>query len=98
MSRKTYIWDPESRKLVEKSEYVRPQGLAMPDISEFVTTDGVAISSRSELRDYQKRTGLEQIGNDTVNGLDERGQYRTKPKPMPDIEPVIREAWQRHSK
>lgn len=69
----------------------------MPDISEFVTLDGIAISSRSQLREYQRRTGMEQIGNDTVNGLDERGQHRTKPKPMPDIEPVIRAAWQKHN-
>lgn len=98
MPRTTYIWNKETRKMVEKSEYVRQQrGLAMPDISEFVTTDGVPISSRSELREYQKRTGMEQIGNDSVNGLDDSGQYRTKRKPMPDIKPVIEAAWRRHN-
>ena len=37
---------------------------AMSDIAPFVTQDGVAIGSRSSLREYEQRTGTKQIGND----------------------------------
>jgi len=37
----------------------------MADITPFVTAgDNVPISSRSQLREYERRTGFRQIGND----------------------------------
>ena len=96
--RKRYVYDKETGKVVPKSEMLAKQrGFTLPDISEFVTTDGVQIGSRSDLREYQKRTGMEQIGNDTVNGLDADGSFRTKRKPMPDIRHPIEQAWRRHN-
>lgn len=83
--------------MVEKSEYVRRfTGMAMGDISEFVTTDGVQITSRSHLRDYQRATGFEQIGNDTVNGLDESGKYRRKVQELPPARHDVIEAMKKH--
>ena len=97
MSRKTYIWCPEARKLVEKGEYVPPRGgIALRDISEFVTMDGAHISSRSHLREYQRRTGFEQIGNDTVNPLDDRGRVTRKVQEMPPVRNDVIEAMKKH--
>ena len=97
MPRKTFIWDPETRKLVEKSEYVpRQRGLAMGDISEFVTMDGAHITSRSHLRDYQRRTGLEQIGNETVNPLDEKGRHTRVIQELPPATADVVEAMKKH--
>ena len=36
----------------------------MPDIKEFVAPGMVPISSRSQLREYEQRTGTRQVGND----------------------------------
>lgn len=36
----------------------------MPDIKHFTTQDGVEITSRSKLREYERRTGSRQVGND----------------------------------
>ena len=37
---------------------------AMSDIQPFVTQDGVEITSRSALRDYERANGVRQCGND----------------------------------
>ena len=36
----------------------------MPDIASFVTQDGAAIGSRSQLRAYERKNGVRQVGND----------------------------------
>ena len=50
--------------LVEKRR-AGPKGpLVISDIREFVTQDGVTITSRSSLRDYERKHGVKQVGND----------------------------------
>ena len=97
MVRRTYIWDHEAGKAVEKHEYVRRHaGMAMGDISEFVTMDGAHISSRSHLREYQRRTGFEQIGNETVNPLDEQGRHTRVIQELPPATADVVEAMKKH--
>lgn len=68
MARQTYVL--RDGVLVPKSEAVPfsksdASFYAMPDIAPFVTSgDNVPISSRSHLREYERRTGTRQIGND----------------------------------
>lgn len=68
MARETYVF--RNGELVPKHE---AQPLAsrsrsfqvMSDIAPFQTVgDRVAITSRSELREYERRTGTRQVGND----------------------------------
>jgi len=65
MARETYVF--RDGALVPKSE-ARPLATApyvMGDIKPFVTAgDRVEITSRSTLREYERRTGTRQIGND----------------------------------
>jgi len=51
-------------KIVEKHSGASSGPLVISDIKEFVTQDGVAITSRSQLRDYERRNGVRQVGND----------------------------------
>ena len=102
MTRKTYVWDPETRKLVDKREahWLRTQSYpdgVLPDIKDFQTQDGVHIKGRTSLREYQRRTGLEQIGNDPVNGVDEQGGFRRKVHELPPARDDVIEAFKRHS-
>ncbi len=64
MARKTYVI--RNGELVEKSQAQPSETGAffMPDITPFVTQDGVPISSRSELRAYEQKHGVKQTGND----------------------------------
>jgi hypothetical protein len=67
-SRETFVF--RNGKLVPKAEAqpLPSHGRSfqvMPDITPFQTAgDRVAITSRSELREYERRTGTRQIGND----------------------------------
>lgn len=67
MARETYVI--RDGALVPKSEAAPlttagPSFYAMPDIAPFVTQDKVEITSRSALRDYERRNGVKQVGND----------------------------------
>lgn len=67
MARCTYVL--RDGRLVPKSEAAPltnagPSFYAMPDIAPFVTQDKVEITSRSALRDYERRNGVKQVGND----------------------------------
>ena len=62
MARETYVM--RDGKLVPKRKAAPLPGLYMPDISEFRTIDGVTISSRKHLRDYERAHNCRQIGND----------------------------------
>jgi len=64
MARETYVL--RDGKLVPKSEAPLRGGAFsyMPDIKEFQTIDGTTISSRKQLRDYERAHGVKQIGND----------------------------------
>lgn len=50
-------------ELVEKNSPAAYSNI-MPDIAEFKTQDGTPITSRSHLREYEKRMGVKQIGTD----------------------------------
>jgi len=62
--RTTYVL--RDGKLVEKTDAQRPDSgpFFLPDISPFRTQDGTAISSRSQLRAYETKHGIRQVGND----------------------------------
>ena len=63
MARQTFVLRGD--KLVPKSEAPPLPGMTyMPDITEFQTIDGTTISSRKQLRDYERAHGVKQIGND----------------------------------
>lgn len=95
--RKTYVWDKATRKLVPKGARRIPHMGVLPDIKDFQTTDGVNINGRAGLKEYEKRTGMEQIGNDSVNGLDEHGRLRRIIQEMPSARHDVIEAMKRHS-
>jgi hypothetical protein len=63
--RKRYVM--RDGELVEKtgeSRVYSQQNQALSDIKPFVTQDGTEISSRSTLREYEKKHGVRQTGND----------------------------------
>ena len=67
MPRATYVLRDGKLVLKEHAAPLRtsnPAIFVMPDISPFVTQDKVEITSRSGLRDYERRNGVRQIGND----------------------------------
>lgn len=74
MSRKTYVY--RDGELVEK-HLARPNGRRtlnfVPDIQPFTTQDGTHISSRSQLRHYERAHGVKQVGNDWTGS--ERPQF-----------------------
>ena len=52
-------------RLVRKRSAPAPTAFAvMPDIAPFVTQEGAAIGSRSQLRAYEQKNGVRQVGND----------------------------------
>lgn len=66
--RKTYVYDKHKKCLVEKADYVREQRAphVMPDIQEYQVVGpeyGKVISSRSKHREYLKRHGLIEVGD-----------------------------------
>ena len=93
-----------NRKLVPKHladpnpQELKPTHGVMPDIGAFQTTDGVGISSRKHLRDYERATGLEQIGNDTTCGRNDDGSLVGRiVDEMPSARATVEEAMRRHS-
>lgn len=96
--RKTFVFDKVSGRVVPKGEASHRRMAVMPDIKSFVTVDGVPIDSRSELREYQRRTGLEQCGDDAMFGRNDDGSpIRRIVQEMPDIRADAIEAFKRHS-
>ncbi len=101
MPRQTYVM--RNGKLVPK--HLAPPLLgrgmnhgAMPDIEPFVTTDGVEITGRAALREYQRRTGLEQVGDDLICGKNDDGSLKGRiVQEMPDVRPLVEEAMRIHS-
>lgn len=96
--RKTFVFDKATGRVVAKG-VTRIQHLGvLPDIAEFQTTDGVAISSRSHLREYERRTGLEQCGDDYLHGTKEDGTMRGRiVEELPSARHDVIEAFKRHS-
>lgn len=66
--RRRYRYDKDLERVVEIHDHNGPENPTfhgvMPDIKHFTTQDGVEITSRSKLRDYERRTGTRQVGND----------------------------------
>lgn len=60
--KKTWIQDPETRKLIPKEEYIRAQrqpSYVQGDIEPFVSPiDGKAIYSRRQLREHNHKHGV----------------------------------------
>lgn len=68
MSRKTYVYDKATGKMVEKTaEIARELGIRIiPDINEYQVVGpeyGKVITSRSRHREYLKRHNLMEIGD-----------------------------------
>lgn len=63
-----YRYDAELEVVVQIHDHNGPESQTfhgiMPDIRHFQTQDGHEITSRSKLREYERRTGSRQIGND----------------------------------
>lgn len=63
-----YRYDPDLDAVVQIYSHngpeVTPCHQFMPDIKHFYTQDKVEITSRSKLREYERRTGSRQVGND----------------------------------
>ena len=66
--RRRYRYDKDLDAVVEIHDHNGPENPTfhgvMPDIRHFHTQDGVEITSRSKLREYERRTGTRQVGND----------------------------------
>jgi hypothetical protein len=58
--------DKEGKPMVDPNEKWEPKVMNfMPDIGEFTSPiDGTVISSRAQLKEYEKRKGVIQVGND----------------------------------
>lgn len=64
--RRSYVWDPVKKELVPK-ESARPSEAPaiFPDTPEFTLPGSkVVISGRRAKREYMKRAGVEEVGND----------------------------------
>lgn len=61
MTRTRYVY--RNGKLVPKASTVHSYNV-LRDIEPFTTQDGVHISSRSQLREYEQANGVKQVGND----------------------------------
>lgn len=68
MPRRRFVWNKDTCKMDEVPldyEAPAPEGpFVMGDIQPFVTTDKVEITSRSGLREYERRNNVRQVGND----------------------------------
>lgn len=66
--RRRYRYDRDLDRVVEIHDHNGPPTTTdhrfVPDIRPFMTQDGVEITSRSKLRDYERRTGSRQCGDD----------------------------------
>lgn len=62
-------------ELVEKHKAAPKSVGVMSDIQPFQTSDGVNIGSRSDLRAYEQKHGVKQIGNDCASQI---AQLRAK--------------------
>lgn len=68
MPRKTYVYDKDSRKMVEKGD-IAPESRAffvIPDINEYRVVGpeaGKVITSRSKHREYLRRHNLVEVGD-----------------------------------
>lgn len=67
MSGKTYIYDQETKKMIEKGQQTRTRlHTIIPDIKDYQVVGpefGKVISSRSKHREYLKRHNLVEIGD-----------------------------------
>lgn len=68
MARKRYRYDHDLDAVVEINDHNGPHVTQahnfVPDIKPFVTQEGVHITSRSKLREYERANGVKQVGND----------------------------------
>lgn len=75
----SWIQDPKTGELIPKEEFVRHAGhTVMGDIEPFVSPiDGTIISSRSKLREHNKRHGVTNIRDYGDSWFQRKAQERT---------------------
>lgn len=97
--RRTYVYDREAGKMVEKTSLQTFEHFGvLPDIKDFETTDGVHIRGRAGLREYERRTGLEQCGDDYLHGTNDDGTMKGRiVQELPSARIDVIEAMKRHS-
>lgn len=96
--RRTFVYDKEAGKMVRKGAARLARMGILPDIKDFQTVDGVHITSRSALREYERRTGLEQCGEDYLHGVKEDGTPIGRVvEELPSARHDVIEAMKRHS-
>lgn len=68
MPAKRFRYDPDLDAVVEvhdhNGHHTQTAHNFIPDIKHFTLPDGVEITSRSKLREYEQRYGIKQVGND----------------------------------
>lgn len=76
--RKRWIWDSRKGELVPAEKYRRPVSpQVMPDISDFTLPGSdIVISGRKAKREYLRRNGLEEVGNDKRGLVEETRRAR----------------------
>jgi hypothetical protein len=87
--RKRYTVTDDGRFVEKRIAQAEKAGITIiSDITPFVTQEGEAITSRAALREYERKNGVRQVGNDwtgsekpswwdaTINSLNEREQRR----------------------
>lgn len=87
--RKRYIVTDDGRFVEKHIAQAERAGITIiPDITPFQTQEGEAITSRAALREYERKNGVRQVGNDwtgsekpawwdsTIKNLNEREQRR----------------------
>ena len=63
--RKTFTVTDDGRFVEKHVARAEKAGITIiPDIQPFQTQEGTAITSRAALREYERKTGTRQIGND----------------------------------
>ena len=103
MARRRWVWDPKVNDLVEVSpDYVQPRPEApniFGDIQEFRSTvDGTMITSRSKLREHNKRNNVtfaEDFKGEWAKAQAKREEFYTSGGDREARREAIREALER---
>ncbi len=101
-----WVWDKDENRLVPADEFYTKQAAGksqaaffMADISEFVSPiDYSVISSRSALREHERKHNVRQLGND-LKPADYDVKHQRSTAPMNDraIEAAFRVAVEKHN-
>ena len=69
--RKTYVYDHGTRKVILKTTPHQSKGYAViSDVEPFTSPiDGTVLSSRSQIRDHERKHQVRQCGNDYTSSV-----------------------------